>query len=356
MKEKDNKRILYVAQDYPPKINAGAVRSESIVNKLKSEGYTVAVFHENNVLCYKMRSKSMFNRVLNYLSFAFFVMLKVIFGFKKYDVCIISSPPPFAFITLSLLKYVGYFNTLIFDVRDVWMESVWIYSGKKNIIIKVFDKLIKRTYKSADYIISISLGMLEFHKQYKDEPKLIYIPNGCTITSNDVTKEKIVVFAGNFGLAYDFEKLEPLILNNKDYNFLFIGNGVNKDKIPIHTNVELMDFIQPKVLHNILDRCMFGVIPLKETTIFNMILPAKYFDMVSHDIFIISNFSKSMLQHADNIGYTNYLDVKDYNIKLSSITIKTENVDNEKLSLDYRIKPLLKILGQLPTFEKVGFQ
>ena len=116
-------KILFVSQYYPPDIGAGANRicdfAEGLV-RLGHEVWVVTAFphypkgiipkeykfkfvtkeQKNGVnvvrmFIYANPSRSFFHRMLNYLSFMITAPLGVLLTKGKFNVCIISPPPPF---------------------------------------------------------------------------------------------------------------------------------------------------------------------------------------------------------------------------------------------------------------------
>jgi glycosyltransferase involved in cell wall biosynthesis len=221
---------------------------------------------------------------------------------KKYDVVFVTSPQLFTGITGIVAKY-KYKAKFIFDIRDLWPESVkhvGIYK-QKDITLKLAYKLEKYILRKANAILVNSKGFLPYLKDKKVIDKVYYMPNSISEeelirninfknTESQIANSLSIVYAGNIGLAQDLRVLVRLadkLKDRKNISFTIIGTGVQENK--------LKEEIKKQGLNNIIFK---GVLPRKDTLkeigkhdlaflhlkneeVFKTVIPGKLIDYMS---------------------------------------------------------------------------
>ena len=133
-------------------------------------------------------------------------------------------------------------------VKDLWPESVKDGGNlKSNFLPNLLLPMVKFIYKNCDKILMSSRSFIDSIKEKTDNKDIIYMPQwGETVfTEKDSTTfknseiEKItdfkIMFAGNIGIAQDFDT---------------IINAINKVKnYPIHYHY-FVKYVLLKLLHN----------------------------------------------------------------------------------------------------------
>ena len=244
--------------------------------------------------------------IFNYLSF---IVMGIIFApfllrKKKIDHILIfaNSPVPQAFVGI-FLKFIKK-STLIVWVQDLWPE---ILEETGNLSNKFFLNLINILVKSIYYFSDLILAQSEsFKKEIKKKTnsKVIYLPNPSIDMSKKMKisqkpyKKKFfkILYAGNLGVAQDFERILDIskLMKNEKIVFQIIGGGNKynflKEKIKKENikNIKLynnMDFSKiPKYYHEA--DSLF--ITLKNNKFLNMTIPSKLQNYLSAKKPIIS--------------------------------------------------------------------
>lgn len=193
------------------------------------------------------RKASALGLSLNYLSFAFFGTLHVIFHFlfkKKYDAIIVYEPSPITqmipAIILGKLTSVKVYSW----VTDIWPDSVacTLPKGKGKFVLKILDHITEWVYRNSDKILISSLGMKKLVNRNADySDKIIYYPHWCEDISSMPLEEIpplppgfIIMMAGNIGNGIGYEKIldcAEQLLDITDLYFVFVGGGSLYEKM-----------------------------------------------------------------------------------------------------------------------------
>jgi glycosyltransferase involved in cell wall biosynthesis len=185
--------------------------------------------------------------VFNYLSFALFASIRIFFIFEKFDKIIVYQLSPATVGFPAILAKWKYKAKLYFYIQDLWPESIVDAGGvNSKYLFKILEFMMNLFYKHSNQIWVQSMGFFK-HLQNKglEKSKIKFLPN--TVESF-YKPEKIqikyksyfpkgfnIVFAGNLGVAQDFDSIikSALILKKKSIfiNWIIIGEGREKDSI-----------------------------------------------------------------------------------------------------------------------------
>lgn len=235
---------------------------------------------------------------INYISFALFSTLDILFLKDKFDNIIVYQLSPGTIGMPGVVAKYKFNAPLSFYIQDIWPESLSDAGNiRSNFILNLIDKMMNYFYQHSDKIILQSEGFIDFLvKKGVDKNKLLYIPN--TVESYYKPVEVLnkyksqfpegfnILFAGNIGFAQDFDTIvnAATILNEKkiEVNWVIIGDGRAKQ--------DLIDKINKKgVLNNFY---FFGsrpsvempyyfscadilLVSLKDSLIFSLTIPSK---------------------------------------------------------------------------------
>jgi glycosyltransferase involved in cell wall biosynthesis len=332
-------KVLIISQNFYPEIGSHANRITNVSTLLASQGHSVDVLTSDpsypnrelytsshywderkeeiedsgvNIIRLpspvKERGQSKIKRLYYYLSFFFKTISYVMKSHIRYDLVFVTSPQLFIGLTgiLAKLKWKAKF---IFDVRDLWPESVkhvGLYR-KNDIALKLAYSLEKKILDKANAVIVNSKGFLSYMKEKNVDKKSYYLPNAVRreelienigYRAKSLSEEYFsIVYAGNIGLAQDLRVLVKLARKLKDYKnirFTIIGTGVQEEKV------------REKARKYGLDNIVFkGVLPRKETLreigkhhiaflnlkneeVFKTVIPGKLIDYMSLGMPIIA--------------------------------------------------------------------
>jgi colanic acid biosynthesis glycosyl transferase WcaI len=190
----------------------------------------------------------------NYISFAIFASIRLLFVRDKFDKIFVFEPSP---ITIGIpgifAKYI--FNApMYFWVQDLWPESISAAGGVKNkVILSTLNWLTIYIYKHSEKVLVQSKAFIPYILNQKVEQfKLIYYPNSTENYYTELDPDEHILktlpsgfklmFAGNIGESQSFDTLldAALILKNQDMRiqWLILGDG----RLKGHVQKKIIDF------------------------------------------------------------------------------------------------------------------
>ena len=270
--------ILYISQNFPPEIGAASARVFELSRHWVAKGHRVVVLtgfpnyptgdsnHRMGERIARLTATESMegvsiirtwlwgigdrrarDRVLSYLSFWLSSSLRGI-PVARTDVVVASSPPLTVGLTgwwLSRIKRIPF----IFDVRDLWPESIAELATMTNrsAVVRTFGCIAGFLYSKADHVVVTSDATRDVlvAKERDVWSKTTTIPNGVEteaftdIDDGDATREELglrgkflVSFIGTIGLAQDVDVViraaSRLQSDLSPIHFLFVGEGPMK--------------------------------------------------------------------------------------------------------------------------------
>ncbi|MCF6806996.1 glycosyltransferase family 4 protein [Thiotrichales bacterium 19S9-12] len=322
--------ILFISENYYPESNAGANRLYDHARIWVKSGYKVTILtcvpnfpkgkifdgYQNKwrqveeidgVTVVRIKSfiapnKGSLKRIMDFLSFGLHAMFQGLF-IKNVDVIIGTSPQPFPIFAAWIIARLKR-KAFIFEIRDLWPESIIAVDamGKKNVFLKIFGWAIKKMYKKADVIVSVTDSFKQILiKEEKINPeKIIVCKNGIDFhqvrPSSDaydlrqkyqLADKYVVGYVGTIGMAHSVHTiLEAAKLNhNPSIHFVIMGAGAYADEIKqnaqLLNNVTFIDGgsrTQAVAVTSMLDAC---IVHLKDTPLFRTVIPSKVFEFMA---------------------------------------------------------------------------
>lgn len=281
--------------------------------------------------CYVSESynSGFWGRLWGYFSFIFSGLYAGLFKVgSNYDVILVSSPPLF----VGIIAYLTSLKTkvpFVFEVRDLWPESV-IDTGvlKSRPIIRFAYRLERLMYKKAALINVLTPAFREALLKKKNVPgdKIIMVPNAADFEMSDdllVSFDRnefrkrigaddrfVVTYVGAHGVANGlYQVLEAAkLLADTNVLFLMIGNGISKTMLVKQAEdegIKNVRFIDPmpkqEVLKYVIASDMGASVLLKNDT-FKTIYSNKTFDYMSCKtpiLMAIDGVSRELVEMAD---------------------------------------------------------
>ena len=261
---------------------------------------------------YATPNKGFVKKTIGHISF---MISSVVISMKKInnpDVIITSSPTFFSIFS-------GYWYSLrkkapfVLEIRDLWPAAM-IELGvlKEGFITNVLEKMELFFYRKCDRLIMVTESFKDnVVNRGIDRDKVYVITNGVNqelfypreknklLIDNYDFKDKFVIsYVGAHGISQNLStilKAAKALIDYKDIQFLFIGEGAEKDKLKNIaqteniTNVTFIDS-QPKEMiaefYNMSDICL---IPLKKIELFKTFIPSKMFEIMACGIPIVAS-------------------------------------------------------------------
>ena len=251
------------------------------------------------VSCLPFLKFGMIGKILCYLSF-FFLSLPFVFAAPA-DVLIATSPPPSAALMGWLsnrLKKIPW----VLEIRDLWPEMIRDLGVKIGFLARTADKIIAKFYRDSSFIVPLTNGFAKIIAQ-KGIPmeKMRVIPNGVDpIFEDRVENERepafnksgkfSVFYVGSMGRANQLEtllKIAEKLVNYRDIQFIFVGDGVEKKKLMREASVKKLDnvlFLEPvprKEVPDFLEKADLCFLTHAQTGSFSAFIPNRLFDYLA---------------------------------------------------------------------------
>lgn len=315
--------ILIVSQYFWPE----SFRINSLAETLVDRGHQVEVLTGNpnypqgkfykgygylkKVECYKgakivrvpiiPRGKNnKFMLALNYISYAVSAsFFGLIYCRKKYDLILVFQMSPITMgLPAVLLKFFRKVP-IFFWVQDLWPESVSAVMPVRNdFFLRILDPVVNLIYKNCDRILIQSRAFLPAIEKYGiDRTKILFFPNSAERlytpkNPSDEFPEKFLVpkgfnimFAGNIGIAQDFESIieaAEITKENKEINWVIIGDGSRHSWIEeeisrrgLANSVYLLGRFPVERMPYFFSLADVMLVSLKDEYIFSLTIPSK---------------------------------------------------------------------------------
>lgn len=300
-----------------PNHPTGIIPDEYKGMKYKLENMDGIHVHRNYV--YATPNKGFIKKILGHISFMF---SSVFFSMKKIDkpgVIITSSPTFFSIFS-------GYWYSLrkkadfVLEIRDLWpVAMIELGVMKEGFVTKVLEKMELFFYRKSKKLIMVT-------QSFKDnvvnrgisEDKVHVITNGVNqdlfypkeknqelINKYNLQDKFVISYVGAHGISQNLSTILEVakkLRTYKNIEFLFVGEGAEKDKLKQIvreeelTNVQFID-AQPKEaipeFYNASDLCL---IPLKNIELFKTFIPSKMFEIMACGVPIVASLEGEAAQ------------------------------------------------------------
>ncbi len=275
-------------------------------------------------------------RVLNMLVFGLSLALSGprIFGFRKPDLVIASSPHPFIFFGAGRIAR-AFSARLVFEVRDLWPLTLIELGGisPRHPFIIMMQKIENIAYRASDHVISLLPKAAGYMKEHGlRDGKFTYIPNGISVDEwnewrdgaeaeggsghiravSQIKQEgKLIVgYAGAHGLANGLGALieAAALLRAHPVSFVLVGHGPEKEALERAAlqnglqNVLFLDSVPRSAIPELLASMDILYIGLKNEPLFRFgISPNKLMDymMAGKPIIHAINAGNDLVAEAD---------------------------------------------------------
>jgi len=319
--------ILFLTDNFPPEVNAPASRTFEHCREWVKAGHQVTVvtcapnFPKGKVFdgyrnklwqtetvegirvvrvwSYITANEGFVRRVLDYQSYMVSAIIASLF-IRKVDLIIGTSPQFFtacAAYVVSRYKFRPY----IFELRDLWPESIKAVGAMKNErAIAFLEWLELFLYRKSAKVVSVTRSFKDILiRRGIDGSKIEVITNGVDIsqfkprpkdaelTEKLGMKGKFVAgYIGTHGLAHGLETLLEAAerLRGQDFVFLFLGDGARKEALKQMAaekkldNVVFIDSVPKADVPRYWSLLDVSVIHLKKTDLFTTVIPSKLFE------------------------------------------------------------------------------
>ena len=236
--------------------------------------------------------------IVNYLSFALFSTIRLLFIKEKFDKILVYQLSP-GTIGIPAIIAGKYFKCpIIFYIQDLWPESLTDAGGiNSKMVINFTDNLMNYFYKKSEFILVQSRGFINhLVKKGLSEEKIKYIPNTVESFYRPVEKTEQyknmfpegfnILFAGNIGFAQDFETIikaaKELDKNNINVNWIILGEGRAKltaisliKELNLENKFFFLGAFPSEEMPHFFSCADLLLVSLKKSKIFSLTIPSK---------------------------------------------------------------------------------
>jgi glycosyltransferase involved in cell wall biosynthesis len=287
--------ILTCAPNFPAgKVFEGYQNAWRTVEKI--DGITVI-----RIKTYIAENKGTLKRMLDYASFGLHAALQGLWV-RKPDVIIGTSPQPFSVFAarfISLIKR----KPFVFELRDIWPESILAVGAmqKKNMLLNLFEKMITRCYHKATVIVTVTDSFKTYliHEKKVPSNKIAVFKNGVSTAhaptvSKEILKKQygidhpfVVGYIGTLGMAHGIQTLvdAATLLAHANVQMVLMGDGADAAKIEAlaktQKNITFIKAGDRQTAINVLNMCDASIVHLKNTPLFQTVIPSKIFEAMA---------------------------------------------------------------------------
>ena len=319
-------RILFITDNFPPEVNAPATRTFEHCKEWVKEGAEVTILtcapnfphghiyegYQNKIYqteivegirvirvwSYIVTNSGFLKRVLDYISFAFMAFWVGLF--QKHDIIVATSPQFFTTWSawgISKIRRTPW----VFELRDIWPESIKAVGAMEESIILVFlEKIELALYRSSDKVIAVTDAFkTNLINRGINDRKIEVVTNGSNmelffprqkdeklLKKLQLENKFIVGYLGTHGMAHSLDFIIESISRITDNNihFLFIGDGAMKRSIVDRAkelslrNITFLDPVTKDDMPRYLSIIDVSLAPLKRSDNFKTVIPSKIFE------------------------------------------------------------------------------
>lgn len=242
---------------------------------------------------------SKINLFFNYLSFILFSIVPAIkLSFSKIDMVFVNQVSPITIAIPGIIVKKLRNIPLFMWVTDLWPESVKDAGNlKSNFIPNIILPIVKYIYNNCDKILVSSKAFIDSVREKTTlDKEIIYLPqwgestfsNQKIIDYKNKDFEKIkdfkVLFAGNIGVAQDFESIIKAMYVIKDFpiHLVVLGDGRAKEeslkkinKLKLESKITFLGSFPLEYMPYFFNKSDSLLISLKKSEVFSRTIPAK---------------------------------------------------------------------------------
>ena len=332
-------RILFITDNFPPEVNAPASRTFEHCSEWVKLGHEVTVItcfpnfpngkvytgFSNNlrkiehldgimvirVWSYIAANQGFLPRILDYISFMVSATTQSL-KLGHYDRIIGTSPQFFSAVASYLIGSLKS-TPWIFELRDIWPESIQAVGAMKNSwLLDLFEQLELFLYERSHLIISVTHSFKKNLIQRKvPESKISVIINGVDLkrfyqrpkddqlsTYFGLDQNFVAGYIGTHGMAHSLDTIldaAQIIQDMHDLRikFVLLGSGAEKEQLVTNArkrnldNIVFIDSVSKDEVPRYWSLLDVSIVHLRDAPLFKTVIPSKIFESMGMGIPII---------------------------------------------------------------------
>lgn len=333
--------ILYVSQYFPPEMGAPSARVFELSREWVRLGHRVTVLtafahhpvgikapedrwrltrresHEGievvRSYVYAAPNEGVVRRMVSYASFMASASLVGLARTRHVDIVVATSPQLLcscAGYLLARFKRVPF----VFEVRDLWPESILAVSAmRNNVVVRSLRSIARHLYEHSDRIVTVGPGYREEIRERYGIPgdRITVVPNGVDPDvfvpgpkDNEVrrrygwTARMVFMYVGTLGMAHALETVIETAATFRDDPeklFVLVGEGAQKEDLQQQAtarglvNVVFIDGQPKQRIPLFYAACDIGLVTLRDHELFRSVLPSKIFEYMAMERPVIAS-------------------------------------------------------------------
>lgn len=321
--------ILVISQYFPPETGASQTRWDELSKRWTDE-VSVSIItsapdypegeiyegYENEWLRHETRNdvdvyytktitSSSGNLPRRSVKFIWFMITSMIVGliYTSPTIVIATSPQPLTGVSAWIIARIKG-ATFVFEVRDLWPESVLAVSDFNNTtLIWTLERTVAFLYRRSDRLVVVSEAFIDpIVDAGADRSKISFHPNGIDLdfyiedneqspVVDEITDEFTISYVGTIGRAHGLSVILEAAQSVNGVQFLIVGDGAERDELESKTkNVPNVIFTgrRPKEeIPSILNQSDVSLVHLKPRDIFETVIPSKLLESMAAGLPII---------------------------------------------------------------------
>ncbi|WP_418284142.1 glycosyltransferase family 4 protein [Halorubrum sp. DTA46] len=325
----DSDSILVITQNFPPETGAGPARWDELTKRWSEERQVTVITsapdypegklydgYDNSWLQREKRGNVdvMYTKTITSpsgnlprrsLKFVWFMLMSMFagIGYTSPSVVISTSPQPLTGLSGWIVAQTKR-ATFVFEVRDLWPESITAISDFDNqIILWLLDQTVQFLYRRADQLIIVVPSFVDPLKEYGiDETKISYHPNGIdpsfyqvsqtpSNTTADDEMNVTVSYVGTIGRAHGLSVVLDAAPKLDGIQFRIVGDGAERERLERESinydNIEFTGRRPKEEIPEILSESDIALVHLRPNELFTRALPSKLLESMAAELPVV---------------------------------------------------------------------
>lgn len=239
------------------------------------------------------------------LKFIWFMLMSFLVGIRYTSptVVIATSPQPLTGVSGWLLARI-HGATFVFEVRDLWPESVLAVSDFDNrVIIWGLDRIVTFLYHRADILVVVSRAFIDPIADYgTDHSKIVYHPNGIDPDHYHIEDDSpsvvgplqdkfTVSYVGTIGRSHGLSIVLEAAPELDEVQFILVGDGAERERLEAQAkhldNVRFVGRRPKSEVPHYLAASDAALVHLKPREVFETVIPSKLLEAMAAGLPVI---------------------------------------------------------------------